>query len=69
MRKRFLHTLAVVAVVQFAVTRTLAGHVLEEGRAERMWMMYPANVLLNAVAWTLLISAGGRVARIFGRAS
>ena len=37
--------LAVVAIVQFVITRAMAGSVIEEGRAERMWMMYPLNVL------------------------
>jgi len=64
MRKTFIRTFAVTAILQFIVTRMLAGQVLEEGRAERMWMMYPVNVLLNALAWTLLISAGGRAARV-----
>jgi hypothetical protein len=64
MRKTFIRTLAVTAILQFIVTRTLAGQALEEGRAERMWMMYPINVLLNALAWTLLISAGGRMTRV-----
>jgi hypothetical protein len=64
MRKTFIRTFAVTAILQFIVTRTLAGQALEEGRAERMWMMYPVNVLVNALAWTLLISAGGRAARV-----
>jgi hypothetical protein len=64
MRKTFIRTFAVTAILQFIVTRTLAGQALEEGRAERMWMMYPINVLLNALAWTLLISAGGRAVRV-----
>lgn len=68
MRKTFIRTLAVTAVMQFVVTRTLAGQALEEGRAERMWLMYPVNVLLNALAWTLLISAGGRVRRLLRHA-
>lgn len=69
MRKTFIRTLAVTAVFQFAVTRMLAGQVVEEGRAERMWLMYPLNVLLNALAWTLLLSAGGRFIRVFRRAA
>jgi hypothetical protein len=69
MHKTFIRTLVVTAVLQFAITRTLAGQTVEEGRAERMWMMYPLNVLLNACAWTLLLSAGGRFIRIFRRAS
>ena len=69
MRKTFLRTLAVVALVQFAITRTMAGNALEEGRAERMWMLYPINVLMNALAWTLLFAAVGRVRRVFSAAS
>jgi hypothetical protein len=60
MRKTFVRALVVTAVIQFAITRTLAGQTIEEGRAERMWMMYPLNVLMNALAWTLAISAGSR---------
>jgi hypothetical protein len=55
----------VVAVLQFFVTRMAAGQAIEEGRAERLWMMYPVNVLVNAVAWTLLLSAAGRFLRVF----
>ena len=50
MRTTFFRALAVTAVLQFVITRSLAGQVIEEGRAERMWMMYPVNVLLNALA-------------------
>jgi hypothetical protein len=64
MRTTFLRALVVTAVVQFAITRTLAGQVIEEGRAERMWAMYPLNVLMNALVWTLAISAGGRALRV-----
>ena len=49
--------------MQFVVTRSRAGHAIEEGSAERMWMLYPFNVLLNALAWTLLIAAAARVTR------
>ena len=57
MKKTFFRVLIVIAAVQFVVTRTMAGRTVEEGRAERMWMMYPLNVVLNALAWTLLITA------------
>ena len=69
MGKTFTRTLVVMAIIQFVVTRMLAGQAIEEGRAERMWMLYPLNVLLNALAWTLLISGTGRVLRIFRHAS
>ncbi len=69
MRRLFVRTLAVTAIIQFAVTRTLAGQTVEEGRAERMWLMFPLNVLLNAAAWTLMLAAAGRVLRIFRRVS
>ena len=69
MRTTFLRTVAVVAVVQFVITRTMAGRVLEEGRAERMWMMYPINTLMNALAWTLVFAAFGRVRRLFAAAT
>ena len=67
MRRTFLRTLFVVAVVQFAITRHLAGQAVEEGRAERMWMLYPFNVLLNALAWTLLVSTSARTLRLIRR--
>ena len=67
MRKTFLRTLAVTAVLQFIITRRLAGQVIEEGRAERMWLLFPANVVVNAAAWTLLIAASSRGLRIFRR--
>jgi uncharacterized membrane protein len=65
MGKTFLRTLAVVAVVQFVITRTMAGQAIEEGRAERMWMMYPVSVLVNTTAWTLLFAALSRGRRLF----
>ena len=65
MRKIFVRTLAITAVIQFVITRAMAGHAIEEGRAERMWMMYPLNVLINALAWTLMLSLAGRFVRIF----
>ena len=64
MRRLFIRTLAVTAIIQFVVTRTLAGQAVEEGRAERMWLMFPLNVLLNAAAWTLMLAAAGRMLRI-----
>lgn len=64
-RKTFVRTLAVTAVMQFIVTRTRAGQAIEEGSAERMWMMYPLNVLVSALAWTIVIAAAARVARAF----
>ena len=67
MRKTFFRTLAVTAIIQFAITRALAGQTVEEGRAERMWMMYPLNVFLNTCAWTLLFSVGGKARSVFRR--
>ena len=67
MRRLYFRTLAVTAVIQFFVTRTLAGRTIEEGQAERMWMMYPLNVALNAAAWTLLLAAVGRTMRVARR--
>jgi hypothetical protein len=64
MSRTFLRALAITAIVQFLVTRTLAGQAIEEGRAERLWMMYPFNVFMNALAWTLLLTATGRLVRI-----
>jgi hypothetical protein len=67
-RKLFLRSLIVTAVAQFVVTRHMAGRVIEEGRAERLWMMYPLNVVMNALAWTLILGGIGRVARVVRRA-
>ena len=69
MRTTFLRSLVVIAVVQFIVTRTRAGHALEEGSAERMWALYPLNVLLNALAWTFLLHLSGRALRLPRRPS
>lgn len=65
MRSTFLRTLAAIAVVQFLITRTMAGRAIEEGHAERLWMMYPANVVANTVAWMLVFGALSRVRSIF----
>jgi len=67
MRRLYFRTLAVTAVIQFFITRTLAGRAIEEGQAERMWLMYPFNVALNAAAWTLLLAAAGAAARAVRR--
>lgn len=68
MRRIFLRTLAVTAVLQFVLTRARAGRVEEEGAAEMMWALYPFNVVLNAAAWTLLIASVGGVVRVLRRA-
>ena len=65
MRRTFLRTLVAVAVVQFVITRTMAGQAVEEGRAERLWMTYPANVVANTVAWMLVFAALSRGRRLF----
>jgi hypothetical protein len=67
MRKTFLRSLAISAVLQFAVTRARAGRVEEEGAAEALWLRYPFVVLLNALSWTLMLSALGRVTRVVRR--
>jgi hypothetical protein len=67
MRRTFVRTLVAVAVLQFAVTRKLAGEAVEEGRAERIWLMYPVNVLLNAAAFTLLLAAAAGAMRLTRR--
>jgi hypothetical protein len=69
MRRLYFRTLAVTAIIQFFVTRMLAGRTMEEGQAERMWMMYPLNVVLNALAWTLLITAVQRGVSALRRAA
>lgn len=69
MFRLFLKVLAVVAVLQFVITRKAAGNVVEEGQAERMWLLYPLNVAINAAMWTLLLAGVGRVARKVRRAS
>lgn len=65
--KTFFRVLAVTVLLQFFVTRKAAGNVIEEGRAERMWMLFPVNVLLNAAMWTLLITVVGRGVRAVRR--
>jgi hypothetical protein len=67
MRTLYLRTLAVTAIVQFLVTRTMAGRAVEEGQAERLWLMYPFNVAINAAVWTLVLAAAGRAARLIRR--
>lgn len=69
MGRLFLKVLAVVAVLQFVITRQAAGNVVEEGRAERMWLLYPLNVAINAAMWTLLLAGIGTVVRRVRRAS
>lgn len=69
MRKTFIRTLVVTAVLQFVVTRRMAGEAIEDGRAERMWMLFPLNVLMNALAWTLLFAGIGRITRALRGAS
>ena len=69
MGRLFLKVLAVVAVLQFVITRQAAGNVIEEGRAERMWLLYPLNVAINAAMWTLLIAGIGALVRKVRRAS
>ena len=65
MRKTFVRILVVNAVLQFFVTRRRAGQTFEEGAAEMLWMRYPLSVLANALAWTLMLTALGRVAGVF----
>jgi hypothetical protein len=67
MRKTFLRTLLIMGVVQFVVTRRMAGQVIEEGRAERMWMLFPVNLLLNAAFVTLVIAASGGMLKALRR--
>jgi hypothetical protein len=67
MRSLYLRTLAVTAIVQFVITRTLAGRALDEGQAERLWLMYPLNVAINAAIWTLLLAGAGKAARLVRR--
>jgi hypothetical protein len=66
-RKTFLRSLAISAVLQFAVTRARAGRVEEEGAAEALWLRYPFVVLLNALSWTLMLAALARVTRVVRR--
>ena len=68
MTRTFTRALVINAVVQFIVTRRRAGNVIEEGAAEALWVRYPFTVLLNALLWTLMLSALGRVVSVFRRA-
>lgn len=63
MRKTFVRALLLNAAIQFAVTRHRAGQAIEEGEAEMMWLRYPAQVLLNAIAWTLMLALARRIGR------
>jgi hypothetical protein len=67
-KRTFLRTLAFSAATQFIVTRARAGRVQEEGQAEMLWMLYPLNVVFNALMWTLVLSAAGGVLRTVRRA-
>lgn len=67
MRGTFLRSLVVIGIVQFFITRKQAGDALEAGRAERMWALYPLNVAMNAMMWTLLIAGSGRALRALRR--
>ena len=64
MKRTFVRSLAISAALQFVVTRARAGRVQEEGAAEAMWMLYPVNVVMNALMWTLLISTFGGLVRL-----
>lgn len=68
MKKTFVRSLIVTAALQFIVTRTRAGNAMEEGEAEALWLRYPFVVVLNALAWTLMISTVGGVIRPLRRA-
>jgi hypothetical protein len=61
MKRTFTRALIINAALQFVVTRQRAGNVLEEGGAEALWLRYPFVVLINALLWTLMLSAFGRV--------
>ena len=69
MRKRFLRSLLITAVLQFVITRARAGRAIEEGAAEQLWLRYPFVVLANALVWTLLGSAGGLLLRPLRRSA
>jgi hypothetical protein len=67
LKKTFVRALILNAIVQFVVTRARAGHAIEEGAAERMWLLYPANVLINAAVWTLMIVVARRMIGVVRR--
>lgn len=68
MKRTFIRSLVVTAALQFIVTRTRAGNAMEEGEAEALWLRYPFVVILNAVAWTLMIATVAGVTRPLRRA-
>jgi hypothetical protein len=68
MKRRFVRTLLVTALLQFFITRQRAGRTLEEGAAEMLWLRYPSAVLANALAWTLMLSLFGATLSFFRRA-
>ena len=57
MRKILILTLLTSAILQFILTRYRAGEAIEEGAAERMWLRYPLNVVVNAVLWTAIAAS------------
>lgn len=61
MRKTFIRSLMINAVLQFAVTRARAGRSEIEGAAEEMWARYPFVVVFNALIWTIMVSTLGRM--------
>ena len=67
MRRIFVRAIVINALVQFAVTRHRAGHAVEEGAAEMMWLRYPFSVLMNALTWTLMLALLGRTLRALRR--
>jgi hypothetical protein len=67
MGRIFVRALVLNALIQFVVTRQRAGRAIEEGAAEMMWMRYPASVLANALAWTLMLSLVGGTLRLLRR--
>ena len=56
MRHTFVRAMVINALVQFVITRHRAGHAIEEGAAEVMWMRYPFAVMVNALVWTLMLA-------------
>ena len=68
MRKIFIYSLAISAVLQLVLTRHRAGNAFEEGAAEAMWLRYPLNVVLNAALWTAAAAALSGGARAIRRA-
>lgn len=69
MKKAFLRSLAVNAVLQFIITRNRAGKIEEEGAGEALWLRYPLVVIANALIWALMVTTISGLVRSIRRSA